>query len=734
MSYLATGRGLWHTGTSLRRSETALLSRTHLVSLLLGTCLLCLSLGCLGYAVGADHLHQQRAQSLAPVPCDMQQASLLYRFGGFTQVGNRPVTVVVLSPLSDDEPLPPGLRTWPQPGEAVVSPALAADLTGDLTDLFGPVSATIDYQGLEVPQERRVYLRPAAASLNPQAMEPVCGFGADSDEGAYRGSGILYAAPLSDVLLLITGVLLVPATACLVIAASVRGEENRRRTTALVVCGLRRRQLALIDLAEIWPGVLSGLALAACATAAAMIWDIHLPWLDSWFPAQDTRTLAFLIVPGVVSAGIVSTSVVLAVRACSRQPAVPPRHPIPRVSWFVILVAGFALAIWFPVWMPESSYKFILYVLGILLVAMALPGLLLALSSLTGRAVARAGIRYSRAGLLVAGRHLTALTRSSRFLGLGIALVLLCGGQIQLWAASLSPQYYDAVSLLQRLGEKVVAVEHLEAARAPETLLSDLPEGTTLISVSVPDAPRPDIEPVPEVRAPCHLLQSWGQGCQASTISTTELLAAAPVLESISEVSYTSTVSLASADAAETIASPPRTGSIYMVSTTGQDLRLRDIERLVHATAPGVQVISGPQNWLTAGEVVYLRSLWTMTLGAVGTACLTTVLGLALAHDSARTAQHLAPVGVIAGATSVPATAARWRAVVIVALSGLVATLLYIVLPAGMSRSVIDTQGVVFRPSGLYVGLCLAATLLTCLLSGWSASAASTAAARRWRP
>ena len=68
--------------------------------------------------------------------------------------------VIVIAPLSEDAPLPPGLSAWPGPGEAAVSPALGTDLTGDLAGRYGHVTSRISLEGLETPQERRVYMRP----------------------------------------------------------------------------------------------------------------------------------------------------------------------------------------------------------------------------------------------------------------------------------------------------------------------------------------------------------------------------------------------------------------------------------------------------------------------------------------------------------------------------------------------------------------------------------------------
>ncbi|MBE6475400.1 MAG: hypothetical protein E7Z95_07525 [Actinomyces succiniciruminis] len=731
--------GLLRIGTSLRHSESRLLARTQTVALFLGTCLLCLSLAGLALTWFGDALHRDRAESIAPQLCNAQEATVLYRFGGFTQVNNRPVTVIVLSPLSDDAPLPPGVDQWPEPGEAVVSPALARDLTGQLEGLFGPVSAEIGLDGLEVPQERRVYLRPTEQALNADGMEPICGFGAVVEGGAYAGSGSLNASPVAEVLLLVAGVLLLPALGATASASSLRGEENRRRITALVTSGLRRRDLAVIDLAETWPGILGGFVLAGALTGVAMYVDVRVPWVDAWFPAADTRRLAGPIVAALLIGAVLAVAIVLLGRGRGRHVAAPRRHHRrwKKASPSLLLICGLLLAIWFPLWNPSSVFKQFAYAIGVVLTVLALPGVVTALSAWCGRMLARWGYRRSHAGRLIAGRQLVSLSEASSHLALAMTLALLAGGQIQLWASSMSPQYFESVETLDRWGEKVAVLDHLDAAAASEDLVALLPNevGAFSAGFDFDESDAADAEPVPHIEAGCELLSSWGLDCAEQQVSATELLTDVPVLGQVYELAGATDIEITpTADPAQIMRGYETGSTVYLMSVYGADLDMRGIERMLHANAPGVQIITQPQEWITAGQVQYIRARWTVTLGAVGMSVLAIVLGLALAHDSARAARNLAPVGALSGSVSCAASTARWRTGVIVLVSGLTATVLYRVLPIGMARISTDNDIATWQPSTAYIAVCLAITVLVAAVASISAARATGRATRRWRP
>ena len=147
-------------------------ARLRGVAIAAGTGLLVFSAFAVVLAGSYEGLRQQRADAIRPdlVASETAPADLLYSFDGFTQVGDRQVTVVSLWPLTASAPLPPGVAAWPRPGEAVLSPQLLADLGPGGRDLFGPVAGLIGPEGVEVPTERRVYLRPSTATFDAGTM------------------------------------------------------------------------------------------------------------------------------------------------------------------------------------------------------------------------------------------------------------------------------------------------------------------------------------------------------------------------------------------------------------------------------------------------------------------------------------------------------------------------------------------------------------------------------------
>ncbi|PHP51997.1 hypothetical protein BW737_012860 [Actinomyces ruminis] len=372
-----------------------------------------------------------------------------------------------------------------------------------------------------------------------------------------------------------------------------------------------------------------------------------------------------------------------------------------------------------------------------MLTVLALPGVVAALSAWCGRILARWGYRRGHAGRLIAGRQLVSLSKASSHLALAMTLALLAGGQIQLWAGSMSPQYFQSVETLDRWGEKVAVLDHLDAAAAPEDLVALLPDGVDAFSAGFDfdEADAADSEPAPHIEAGCELLSSWGLDCTQQQVSATDLLTNVPVLGQVYELAGATDIEITpTSDTAQVMRGYETGSGVYLMSVNGADLDMRGIERMLHTHAPGVQVFCQPQEWITAGQVQYIRSRWTVTLGAVGLSVLAIVLGLALAHDSARAARNLAPVGALSGSVSCAASTARWRTGVIVLVSGLTATVLYLILPLGQARVAANNDSVLWRPSPAYTAACLAITVLVAAVASISAARATARATRRWHP
>lgn len=219
-------------------------------------------------------------------------------------VGRAQAEVVFVEPLDGDAPLPPGLKSWPARGEAVLSPALAADGVGDR---YGKDVGRIAREGLASPQERLAYARPAQGMLTVEHSMPATGFG--SQDAAGTGD-IALVRPLSDFLSLLIPMLGLPAALFAVVATRLGAAGRDRRTALLGALGGSRRQLALLSLGEATPALALGAALATPVLAAAWLTDLRIPWVDYVLSAADMRSHAWqltaaLLVAPVLLAGLV---------------------------------------------------------------------------------------------------------------------------------------------------------------------------------------------------------------------------------------------------------------------------------------------------------------------------------------------------------------------------------------------------------------------------------------------
>lgn len=706
--------------------------------LALATCLLSCAFVSLAIVWGAYDLHQDRAAALVPRICDRPDATALYEFGGLDQVSFRPVTVIVIAPLSEDAPLPPGLSAWPGPGEAAVSPALGTDLTGDLAGRYGHVTSRISLEGLETPQERRVYMRPLDSSLRPSDMEPICGFGTDARGTPYAGEGSLYAAHPGDVSLLLVLSLIVPAVGAVVIAARLKDEESQRRSAALISMGMRRRDLAIVDLVGAAPALAAGHAMTCALIGIALTTDIHVAWLDSSFPAADTRKVVGPMAMALIAGMLLSVLIVMVAGGHYRRPLLRSRSErMPtRLSPLVLLLTGILLAVWFPLWNPMSPNKLIVYFAGVLLVIIGLPGVIDAACRGVGMVVARAGLRWSRPSLLLAGRQVGRLSRTSRHLAVGIGLAVIMGGQIQLWVGALAPQYLRAEEQISDWGQSIAMV-----SGEPDDVLSVIRprlagSGTDLVQVMVEETTTEGgVRDVVTVAASCAVLTGWNQRCEPHEVGGQDdplppyVLAQVPELTAFDDVRV-----VVATDSAMTASTGVLSNTVYLVSSKGNNLDLASWSRTLNRLLPGAQISSVTDQWMVAGTVTRLQSRWTIVFGAVGIGTVCLVLGCALVLANAHTAELFARLSVVAGAGRTASRAAAWRTALVTVLTGGVSTVLYAVLPLGMAQATDDSFDLLGRPSPAYSIMCLALTGTTAIIVAIMAGTAARAAQRRWQP
>ena len=707
-------------------------SRLRGTALLVGTFVL--SLGLIGLVLTAAYTAQReaRAQAIRPHQANAGEATALASFEGFTELHDRPVTVVSIWPLQPDAPLPPGVTKWPAPGEAAVSPAVLADLSPRDLDLFGRISSVIGSAGVEVPRERRVYLRPTAHAFSPDQMEPIDGFGGRRDS-AWYGAGVLYAAPLWGVNALVAATLIAPALVALALAAGLDGEARERRTRLLTAMGAGRRQRAVVDVAEAAPAVLIGTVVGALLTALICIRDVPIAGLDAQLSSSDARAAWPKLLLALAATPAIAFGCVVLVRA---RPRWRRRRNLMALDLKPQLGrAGFCLAaalatVWLPAQSGSASTRTLIYGAGTIIVAVTLPALVGVILRTTGEAVAEWGIRSGSAGHLLGGRRLHRFSRRTTRLALGVCFGVLILGQVQLWASQLGEQYHGAVAVRQELGNSVAVAGNTTYGVAMGKYLADLPTDTHPLWLAI--VPPPADNPLAPARTlltgSCTDLGAIGLPCKPGPLPHTpgrqlaQILRWAPNVGNVTVVPTRALPALTDLEAQQ--------AQLVLVSSSPGGLHLQELQRKAYADLPGgLQLATLGQSWVTPGRNLLIKAGWTVLLGAFGILALAIATGCAMAGDVITSTRNLAPLTVLTGRRRWLLVVTSWRTTLPLALAGALGAGLYVILPTGLS---IGTYSMDPSPRLAWAatGGCL---LMGVVVSAWSARQVIRAG-YTWRP
>ncbi len=174
----------------------------------------------------------------------------------------QPLVTILVARLVDDARRPPGVDRLPGPGEAVVSPALAARIAAvpadELGDRIGTVVGTIGDAGLRSPDELVAIRGMAPNALEALGASPVTGF-----DGAPKAPDIPPIAMLLIALAIIGA--LVPVAVFVSTATRLSAARREQRMAALRLIGATNQQirrLALVEAAVVTvTGVIVGLGL-----------------------------------------------------------------------------------------------------------------------------------------------------------------------------------------------------------------------------------------------------------------------------------------------------------------------------------------------------------------------------------------------------------------------------------------------------------------------------------------
>ncbi|WP_050511791.1 hypothetical protein [Streptomyces rimosus] len=648
-------------------------------------------------------------------------------------VHGSPFTAVFLEPLSDKAPLPPGLDRWPQPGEAVLSPALAEDGADEgIAHRYGRVVGTIGEDGLASPGERLAYVRPAAGlGSDPKDPYAYTGFGAPQEGQGPVGDGP-YLQPEKSALLLIGFCLLLPAGILLLIAVRTGAHHRDRRTALADALGGTPRDRALVAVGEAVVPVLWGAGVAALPLAACLTVNCRVPVVDYLLSAQDLRAWAWLLALCLpLAAGLVLAGVVCADRV-GRRPrrAVRPlgRRRLP--SWTAVLFpVALLVAVRGPEYFAPGSGARMLFTYASAAVAMAtLPLAVAAGTAASGRLQVRAGHRFASPALIVSGRRAQAHPGAVARLVSGVVVAIALLVQVQVWNGFMGDPARAAQATKDRIGSSLLVVEGSGAYSRGELdrVLSASPVPTVAVALTTyPEGDRGTV-----LQGPCEALKVLSLPCGGGTFTSKDRFTDPRTAELIRWYGDPAAgVTVRAGEVAPALAAEDAGHQLILVSADGSALDAPDFKAAFYKVAAmGADVDNLGGSWLAPALVREQQGSWIVLFGAAGVLVLGLAFGLSGLAECLRTGRAIAPLSVLTGNRRVFALTTAYGLLVPMALAGAGGCVL-----GGWLATPMTSSGVSHLSGSLLAACAGGVVLLGVALWGWGARA-STVLARGWRP
>jgi hypothetical protein len=357
----------------------------------------------------------------------------------------QPLVTILVTGLVDDPPRPPGVDRIPGPGEAVVSPALAARIAAvpsdQLGDRIGTVIGTIGDAGLRSPDELVAIRGLTVEALTQLGSAPVTGFG---------GTPHAPEIPPIALLLIVLAVIgaLVPVAVFVSTATRLSAARREQRMAALRLIGATSRQIRALAIVEATLVTVAGVILGIGVFLLARPVVATIP-LDeaTWFP--DT------IVPPLVPAALLLLTIplvgALAAIAALRRVEITPlgvqrrqTPPMPSVRRAVPLVISLIALVGSMFLLRDGNST---NVVNIGLVGLTFGGVIVGmvligpwLTMLVGRGLHRSP---GGASMLLASRRLTDDPRGSFGAIAGVIMAVFVASAFFTFVAYARSQEYD---------------------------------------------------------------------------------------------------------------------------------------------------------------------------------------------------------------------------------------------------------------------------------------------------
>ncbi|MEU9358032.1 hypothetical protein AB0D35_07940 [Streptomyces sp. NPDC048301] len=736
------GRQLLRMGLAAGRGSTD--GRVRFVALTIATSVLAVTLVSAMAAWATYQERTERGAARTPVlrlhdGQTEEEAPLRLHFH-LDDVDDRQVEVVFVEPVGSDAPLPPGVSRWPEPGEAVLSPSLAADGVGDR---YGHVVGHIGPEGLASPGERYAYARPAPGSLSVKHALIATGFGSP-DAGGF--GDLATVRPFSVFLTLLIAMLGLPAGLFAVVATRLGAAGRDRRTALLGALGGSRRQLALLSAGEAAPALLLGVTPPMFLLVAALATDLRIPVVGYVLAASDMRSHAWQLLAALAAGPFLLVALVVLMHRW----AGPGRSTRPRAagrSRPVILGAALCpiflgILSWSPTaFATQGATRTVVLVsmLGTVGALATLPAAIALLLSAAGRGVTELGRRRGLAGTLLAGRWTQGRPGYLSRLVAGVVVAVGLLSVVQVYPSMHSATVQGALAMRERFGHSIATVQIPPGSEGRAgSLVRALPTGAEVAVLDstlglangagevreTPDGPV-EVRQAVTVRGSCGALRGLGLDCPAGRTAGD-----VPLTESTPELRALLPASVTRVGVSRGPLEPRRNNMLVVHSPQGEDLPLGELKRDALAVlGPGALVEGIGQGWIGGAALLSSQLRWVTLLGVVGVGLVALAAALNCLAEVVRFARSIAPVSMVTGSRRVYATVAAWTlaaplcvAAVLGSVSAVWITLPYTTPPR---NGELPPQMLSLSASVL----CALALLVAAL-----AALAAVREARRWRP
>lgn len=256
------------------------------------------------------------------------------------EVRGTPVLRVDVTALEPDAPVAPGIPALPEPGEVLVSPALAElieQLPADqLADRFpGPVTGTLGTNTLLYPGE--------LVAVVGKAEQP-----ADELTGYYAAGLVGVPDPEPDPMLLLLSrvglvVLVVPSLVLVASAARLTAARRERRLAALRLAGATPGQVVAATAVETALAAVVGTAVGIGIGVPMRQLTAQLPWQGgTWFASDLAPSPWLTVAVGVLTPILVVLAAVIGLRRVLTQPlgAAQQVSRKPPSAWRLLAIVG----------------------------------------------------------------------------------------------------------------------------------------------------------------------------------------------------------------------------------------------------------------------------------------------------------------------------------------------------------------------------------------------------------